>query len=106
MVSESVRKFLGAEFGFHVLERTTEEVMQDIQKRDVPDRIREDTGKFLQEADMVKFAKYIPLPQEADAAMEQALTIVDESVEYHRAKAAAEAIVDHVKDSPEVVSKT
>ena len=106
MVSESVRKFLGAEFGFHVLERTTEEVMQDIQKRDVPDSIREDTGKFLQEADMVKFAKYIPLPQEADAAMEQALAIVDESVEYHRAKAAAEAIVEHVKDAPEVVSKT
>jgi hypothetical protein len=106
MVSESVRKFLGAEFGFHVLERTTEEVMQDIQKRDVPDSVREQTEKFLQEADMVKFAKYIPLPQEADAAMEQALTIVDESVEYHRAKATAETIVEHLKDAPEVVSKT
>lgn len=106
MVSESVRKFLGAEFSFHVLERTTEEVLQDIQKRDVPDSVREHTGKFLQKADMVKFAKYIPLPEEADAAMEQALTIVDESIEYHLAKAAEEATVEHVKDSPEVVSKT
>ena len=50
--------------------------MYDIRKRDVPDSVREHTGKFLREADMVKFAKYIPLPIEADTAMEQALTIV------------------------------
>jgi len=107
MVSESVRKFVGAEFDFHVLERTTEEVMYDIRKRDVPDSVREHTGKFLREADMVKFAKYIPLPIEADTAMEQALTIVDESVEYHRAKAAAEAMVRNVKgsDSPKFCGK-
>lgn len=90
MVSESVRKFLGAEFGFHVLERTTEEVMQDIQQRDVPESVRERTGKFLQEADMVKFAKYLPLLEEADIAMEQALRIVNESVEYHRPKTTSE----------------
>ena len=87
LLSESIRKFLGAEFGFPVLERTTEEVVHDIQHHDVPDRVKERTGKFLYEADMVKFAKYIPLLEEADAAMEQALKIVDESVEYHRMSA-------------------
>jgi hypothetical protein len=107
MVSEAVRKFLGAEFGFHVLERTTEEVIQDIRKRDVPESIREDTGRFLREADMVKFAKYIPLLEEADTAMDQALTIVDKSVEYHQAKTKAEAMVgEHVGDSPELVSES
>lgn len=84
LISETVRKFLGAEFGFHVLERTTEEVMQDIHQRDVPQYVVEETSRFLREADMVKFAKYIPLLEEADTAMQQALDIVDESVEYHQ----------------------
>jgi hypothetical protein len=104
MVSESVRKFLGAEFDFPVLERTTEEVIHDIQNRDVPDNVRERTGKFLQEADMVKFAKYIPLLEAANAAMEQAIAIVDESVEYHQAKSTTvEVMGEHVEASAEVV---
>lgn len=84
LISEVVRKFLGAEFGFHVLERTTEEVMQDIRRHDVPPAIVDETARFLREADMVKFAKYMPLLEEAEAAMQQALRLVDDSVEYHQ----------------------
>jgi hypothetical protein len=40
---------------------------------------------------MVKFAKYIPLLEEAEDAMQQALYIVDESVEYHRVPVASSA---------------
>jgi len=90
LVSEAVRKFLGAEFEFHVLERTTEEVMQDIHRRDVPPHVVDETARFLREADMVKFAKYIPLLEEAESAMQHALTIVDESVEYHQEKLMAQ----------------
>jgi len=93
MVSESVRKFLGAEFGFYVLERTTQEVMQDIRNRQVPEHVKERTGQFLHKADMVKFAKYIPLPEEADAAMKEALDIVEGSVASHRTKTALEETV-------------
>jgi hypothetical protein len=88
MISETVRKFLGAEFNFPVLERTTEEVLNDIQRRDLPDNVRKCTEIFLQEADLVKFAKYIPLIEETDAAMEQAFAIVDESIAYHQVKTA------------------
>jgi hypothetical protein len=84
LVSETVRKFLGAEFGFPVLERTTAEVLDDIRRRDVPENVRTRTSAFLQDADLVKFAKYVPVLTEADAAMEQAVKIVDESVAYHQ----------------------
>lgn len=90
LVSESVRKFLGAEYHFHVLERTTEEILDEIRQRDIPDRVRRQISTFLPEADMVKFAKYIPTIEEADTAMEQALKIVDESLEYHRPKVTIE----------------
>lgn len=86
LLSESVRKFLGAEYHFHVLERTTEEILEEIQYRDIPETIRRQIGIFLPETDLVKFAKYIPTLEEADHAMEQALNIVAESLEYHRPK--------------------
>lgn len=102
LVSEAVRKFLGAEFGFPVLERTTEEVLADIRQRDVPDYVRQRTGQFLQDADLVKFAKSIPLLAEADSAMAQAVKIVDESVAYHQPQIALQDVNAPVMQSPEV----
>ena len=83
LLSESVRKFLGAEYHFHVLERTTEEILQDIRQQDVPEKIKRRISTFLPEADMVKFAKYIPSLEQTDEAMQQAWQIVDESLKYH-----------------------
>lgn len=94
LISETVRKFLGAEFGFPVIERTTEEVLQDIQQRDVPEPVKAQTGQFLREADLVKFAKYLPLLEEADAAMTQAMTIVEQSIAYHATPGITPALND------------
>ena len=69
-----------------MLERTTEEILAEIQQRDIPGTIRGRISAFLPEADMVKFAKYTPTVEQADSAMEQALHIVDESLGYHRPK--------------------
>ncbi len=84
LLSETVRKFVGAEYHFPVLERTTEEILAEIQRRDIPEEIRGEIKTFLPEADLVKFAKYVPPLAEADHAMEQAVHIVDESLAYHR----------------------
>ncbi|MCP4405116.1 MAG: hypothetical protein GY801_48420 [bacterium] len=83
LLSESVRKFLGAEYHFHVLERTTEEILQDIRQEDIPEKIKRRISAFLPDADMVKFAKYIPDLEQTDEAMQQAWQIVDESLDYH-----------------------
>ena len=91
LVSESVRKFLGAEYHFPVLERTTEEILSEIQERAMPDTIKRRVSTFLPEADMVKFAKYLPTLEEADHTMDQALKIVDESLGYHRSRMTQEA---------------
>ncbi|PID58600.1 hypothetical protein CSB45_03385 [candidate division KSB3 bacterium] len=83
LLSDSVRKFLGAEYRFHVLERTTEEILHDIRQQDIPEPIAARISSFLPESDMVKFAKYIPKLEQADDAMQQAWKIVDESLAYH-----------------------
>ena len=87
LLSESVRKFLGAEYHFHVLERTTDEILRDIGQQDIPEKTKRRISSFLPEADMVKFAKYIPSLEQTDEAMQQAWSIVDESLEYHHAPA-------------------
>lgn len=84
LLSETVRKFLGSEFHFPVLERTTEEILHDLQHRDLPDAIKRRVNTFLPATDMVKFAKYIPGFQEADEAMIQARLIVDDSLACHQ----------------------
>jgi len=84
LVSEAVRKFLGAEYQFHVLERTTEEILREIRQHDMPDGVKRDINLLLPEADMAKFAKYVPTVEQAEYAMQQAVQIVDESLAHHR----------------------
>ena len=85
-LSEAVRKFLGAEYEFHVLERTTEEMLREIRRRDMPDSVKQRINALLPEADMAKFAKYAPTVENAETAMQDAWRIVEESLEYHRPK--------------------
>ncbi len=44
---------------------------------------------MLPEADMVKFAKYVPTVEQAEYAMQQAVRIVDESLAHHRVSEAS-----------------
>lgn len=86
LLSETVRKFVGAEYGFHVLERTTEEILGEIRRRDMPESVKQRINALLPEADLAKFAKYAPSVANADAAMQDAARIVDDSLEFHRPK--------------------
>ena len=86
LLSETVRKFVGAEYAFHVLERTTEEILGEVRRRDMPESVKQRINALLPEADLVKFAKYAPSVANADAAMQDAARIVDDSLEFHRPK--------------------
>ena len=86
LLSETVRKFVGAEYEFHVLERTTEEILGEVRRRDMPESVKQRINALLPEADLAKFAKYAPSVANADAAMQDAARIVDDSLEFHRPK--------------------
>jgi hypothetical protein len=72
-----------------------------MQQRDIPEPIRRRIRHLLPQADLVKFAKHRPSIEEANAIMEQARNIVEESLEYHRQsmQAAAETSVSHQGES-------
>jgi len=79
-VSDSVRKYLGARFGFDGLESTTREalgVLRDVKPRIAPlDAIE----GFLRQADLVKFAKTTPTAEDGELALVRAEHIVRETL--------------------------
>jgi hypothetical protein len=79
-VSDTVRKYLGARYGFDGLESTTREalgVLRDMSPRVGPlDAIE----TFLRQADLVKFAKTVPTADDGDLALVRAEHIVRETL--------------------------
>lgn len=73
LVTDAVRRYLEARFGVEALERTTFELLDDLARR----RLDVDgLAALLNEADLVKFAKYKPDVARADAAMNRARDVV------------------------------
>jgi len=80
-LSEVVRKIIEAGYDISTLEKTTSEISEELRAvRDGqppdfnPDRIE----TFLLSCDMVKFARYVPSPDENQAAVRDALAILEE----------------------------
>ncbi len=63
-VTEIVRKFLGERFNILAIEVTSDELMHQMKRIPQAQASTPDLGRFLTTADLVKFAKYIPAPDE------------------------------------------
>lgn len=73
MVVDVVRRYLEARFGVQALDRTTGEILHDLERSG---KRVERLDSLLNEADLVKFAKYEPQAAAANAAIETARAIV------------------------------
>ncbi len=79
-VSDTVRKYLGARYGFEGLESTTREclgVLREVSPRVAP---LEAIETFLRQADLVKFAKTAPTAEDGELALVRAEHIVRETL--------------------------
>lgn len=80
-LSHIVRHYIENRFGLHAPERTTEEFLAEL--TDSPE-IRGDhqrlLRRFLQEADMVKFAKVVPASGEPGASVDAARSFIEQTV--------------------------
>ena len=73
LVVDVVRRYLEARFGVEAMDRTSSELIREIQRHGAPVG---DLGALLEEADLVKFAKLVPDRPAAAAAIERARAIV------------------------------
>lgn len=79
-VSDAARWYLEERFDFHAPERTTEEFLHELQETDLLTRDqKESLGDFLQQCDLVKFAKYEPREPELRDLHASALRLVEET---------------------------
>lgn len=79
-LSDIVRQYLEGQMGLHAPERTTEEFLFEVSRdHSLSAEHRELLGAFLQEADLVKFAKFQPGAEDKERALEAAEKFVYES---------------------------
>jgi hypothetical protein len=75
-VSDTLRKYLGARFGFDGLESTTREALSVLREVQPPVEPLESIESFLRQADLVKFAKIVPSAEDGELALVRAEHIV------------------------------
>jgi len=75
-VSEVIRDYLGARYGFDSLELTTDELLAELRRQAGRELILGEIQGWLSACDLVKFAKVSPSASEARGALESAIRIV------------------------------
>ena len=75
-VSEVIREYLGARFGFDSLELTTDELVAELRRSAGRELIMGEVQGWLSTCDLVKFAKISPSASEARGTLETAILIV------------------------------
>ncbi len=76
-LSEIVKRYLGISLDILSLERTTEEFVRDLVRSPVCREHCREIHQFLSDCDSVKFAKYIPSPEEIQRVVERSFEIID-----------------------------
>jgi BatD DUF11 like domain len=76
-LSEVIREYLGARFGFDSLELTTSELLDELRSRAGRELVMGEIEGWLASCDLVKFAKVSPSAPEARGALEMAIRIVE-----------------------------
>jgi hypothetical protein len=75
-VSDCVRKYLGARYGFDGLESTTDEMRAVLKRVYPPVPGLKEIGEFLAECDLVKFARVVPAEEDCLQALRRGEVIV------------------------------
>ncbi len=74
-----IRRYFEDRFNFLAMEMTSAEVMESLEQSDSAREVIEETREFLGNADMVKFAKFKPIPSVNEEMMKQAYDIVNKT---------------------------
>jgi hypothetical protein len=76
-LSEIIREYVGARFGFESLELTTTELLDAVKARHTPGLDFDEFASFCAHADLVKFAKHVPADSDVSRSVDQAFAFID-----------------------------
>lgn len=75
--TEIVREYFEGRYGIRALEMTSDEVFAQLKRFAIDADIMKSMEEFFVNADLVKFAKYMPVPSDNEAVIPQGLDIVE-----------------------------
>lgn len=78
-ITDTLRYYIVERFGVNAMEMTSAEILDIIRKESDADSVYENLKQILQLADLVKFAKLHPLPDENDLSMMNAYLFVNQT---------------------------
>lgn len=78
-ITEIIRRYFEARFGFLALEMTSNEILENL-KMHSNSNLLINVEEFFSNADLVKFAKFIPMPSVNEEMMKQAYQIVESTM--------------------------
>ena len=79
-LTDILRKYIEDRFHLMAMESTTGEILEDLEeKTGIPKEYRTTLGDILSMADLVKFAKYMPLPEDHEQSMEDAVDFINKT---------------------------
>ena len=90
-LGDAIREYFEDLYRIPALESTSREILYELSRRSVDSELIDKTKAVLQEADMVKFAKFTPTEEQAEKALEKA----DDFLE--RAREVDKPRVDHLR---------
>jgi hypothetical protein len=75
-VGDAVRQYFGARYGFDGLECTTDEMLAELRRSALAGVSIEEVSTFLEQCDLVKFARMTPSPEDCENALANADLLV------------------------------
>lgn len=90
-ITEIIREYFEKQFGLPALERTTTDSLNLLKRHPQGKKVLDITSQFLNNADLVKFAKYTPLENVNREMMTQARDIVTKTISVQRESEVKEA---------------
>lgn len=79
-LSEILRKYMEERFNLACLDRTSEEIVDELRNGILEEKIKGRFLTFLLESDLVKFAKFIPAPKKTEEDWEMVYNLVKETI--------------------------
>ena len=90
-LGDAIREYFEDLYHIPALESTSREILYELSRRSVDSELIDKTKAVLQEADMVKFAKFTPTEEQAEKALEKADAF------FERAKEVDKPRIDHLR---------
>ncbi len=80
-ITDTLRAYLDERYDLSTQESTTNEIVQLMANVDMEEANKHQLREILERADLVKFAKFTPLPNENDKTLQYAYSIVEATIE-------------------------